>query len=94
MGGHKKGSHMVIFLLVIGGGLNWLTLGIFQWEIGDLFGGSGALISRIIYILIGLAAVYALATHKSNCAKCAEGKSGGPAKPAPAASTQPPAPSV
>lgn len=91
--GHKKGPHLITFMLVIIGGLNWLALGILQWEIGSLFGGMDALISRIIYILIGLAAVYELATHRSNCAKCAEGKTT-PVKPAPPTPNQPPTPGV
>ena len=66
----NKKIHMVAFLLLIIGGLNWLLLGIFQWEIGALFGGSGELISRLIYVLIGLAAVYEIAVHKKNCREC------------------------
>jgi len=71
----KKKIHMVAFLLLVIGGLNWLLLGVFQWEIGMLFGGQGEVISRLIYVLIGLAAVYEIATHKSNCRSC-EAKGG------------------
>ena len=71
---HNKALHMVAFILLIVGGLNWLLLGVFQWEIGALFGGPGELISRIIYVLVGLAAIYELATHKHTCKSC---KSGG-----------------
>ena len=49
---------VIAFLLLVIGGLNWLLLGVFQWEIGALFGGQGESISRIIYVLIGLAAIY------------------------------------
>lgn len=67
---NSKKIHLVAFLLLVIGGLNWLLFGVFQWEIGAIFGGSGAVISRIIYVLIGLAAVYEVATHKSNCRSC------------------------
>lgn len=67
---NKKKIHMVAFLLLIIGGLNWLLLGVFQWEIGALFGGQGEVVSRLIYVLIGLAAVYEIATHKSSCRAC------------------------
>jgi uncharacterized membrane protein YuzA (DUF378 family) len=62
--------HKLAFILLIIGGLNWLLAGIFSWEIGQIFGGMSALISRIIYILVGLAALYELFTHKKNCKEC------------------------
>jgi len=61
---------MLAWILLIVGGLNWLLLGIFHWEIGDIFGGMSSVISRIIYILVGLSAIYELATHKKNCRQC------------------------
>ena len=67
---------MIAFILLIVGGLNWLLLGVFQWEIGALFGGPSELISRIIYVLVGLAAIYELATHKSSCRNCSAGGGG------------------
>jgi len=65
-----KGLHLVAFILLVIGGLNWLLLGVFSWEIGALFGGQEAVISRIIYVLIGLAAIAELAAHKKNCDCC------------------------
>jgi hypothetical protein len=47
----------VAFWLVVIGGLNWLLVGLLSWDIGELFGGQGAVISRIIYILVGLSAL-------------------------------------
>lgn len=47
--------------LVLVGALNWLLVGLFQFDaLSYLFGGSEELISRILYILIGLAGVYLL----------------------------------
>ena len=46
-----KALHMVAFLLVVVGALNWLLVGLFGWEIGQWFGGQGAMLSRIIYVL-------------------------------------------
>lgn len=71
---NKKGLHMVTFLLLVIGGLNWLLVGIFQWDIGQLFGGMSMTISRVIYVLVGLAAVYELAMHKSCCKMCGDNK--------------------
>ena len=78
-----KTLHIVAFILLIVGGLNWLLFGVFQWEIGMLLGGSSALLSRAIYVLVGLAAIYELVTHKSNCRACsATGSTSSPSMPA------------
>lgn len=68
--GTNKGLHMLTFILLVVGGLNWLLQGVFQWEIGNIFGGSSATISRVIYILVGLSAIYEIATHKNTCKMC------------------------
>jgi uncharacterized membrane protein YuzA (DUF378 family) len=73
--------HMVAWILLIIGGLNWLLIGLFDWGIGKLFmnmGTTGTWIERLIYILVGLSAIWELATHKSNCRMC--NPSGMPAK--------------
>jgi uncharacterized membrane protein YuzA (DUF378 family) len=51
------------FILLVVGGLNWLLLGLFNWEIGQIFGGQGAVVSRIVYVLVGLSAIYQLAMY-------------------------------
>lgn len=51
---------IALTLLVIGG-LNWGCVGIFQFDIvAWLFGGQTAIVSRIIYIIVGLAAVWCI----------------------------------
>ena len=65
--------HKTAFILIVIGGLNWGVLAITGWEIGQIFGGMDAVVSKIIYIIIGLAALLQLFTHKHNCRKCAEG---------------------
>ena len=62
--------HLISFILLIIGGLNWLLIGLAQWDIGMLFGGQGNIISRIIYIVVGLAALYEIITHKGICRTC------------------------
>ena len=64
--------HKLSFILLIIGGLNWLLIGIFNWGIGELFSGM-PWIAKIIYILVGLSAVYELFTHKANCKQCVKG---------------------
>ncbi len=62
---------MAAFILVTVGALNWLLVGAFQWDVGMLLGGPAAMLSRIVYILIGLAGVYVAVTHKKDCKECA-----------------------
>lgn len=50
--------HKLAMILLIIGGLNWLLVGLVGWDVGMLFGGMSAIISRLIYILVGLAALY------------------------------------
>ncbi|MCP3772519.1 DUF378 domain-containing protein [Paenibacillus sp. MZ04-78.2] len=52
--------------LVIIGALNWLLVGLFQWDlVAALFGGDAHRVSsglsRIIYTLVGLAGLYCIA---------------------------------
>lgn len=53
---------LIAFVLVMIGALNWGLVGLFGWNlVGALFGDM-SLISRLIYILVGLAAVWLIAT--------------------------------
>ena len=48
-------------LLVIIGAVNWLLVGLFQFDLVSwLFGGQGALVSRIIYSLVGVAGLWSI----------------------------------
>ena len=49
---------VAIVMLVIGG-LNWGLVGLFQYDlVAAIFGGTASLAARIVYILVGLSAVY------------------------------------
>jgi uncharacterized protein len=82
MSGHNKSLHMVTFTLLVVGGLNWGVLAVSGWEVGQLFGGMEAVVSRIIYILVGLSALYEVATHGSHCRACKPDGSAAPTPPA------------
>ena len=69
---NNKKIHMVAFILLIIGGLNMGLDALVNWGLGD-FLPSGVM--RIVYILIGLAAVYEITTHKQNCSTCEVKKS-------------------
>ena len=72
---NKKGLHCVAFILLVIGGLNWLIFGLLGKEIGYLLGGMDSTWSTIVYVLVGLAALYEIFTHKKNCKKCDSGSS-------------------
>lgn len=51
----------IALLLTIVGGINWGLVGIFQFDlVAWIFGGQGAIISRIIYTVIALAAIWCI----------------------------------
>ncbi|HEY4478255.1 MAG TPA: DUF378 domain-containing protein [Candidatus Paceibacterota bacterium] len=68
-----KGLHIVFWILLVIGGLNWLLVGVAGWDVGVLFGGQDAIISRVIYVLVGIAAIAELFGHKKNCSACKSG---------------------
>ena len=46
-------------MLAIIGGLNWGSIGLFRFDIvAWLFGGQTATVSRVVYTLVGLAALW------------------------------------
>lgn len=48
-------------VLVIIGALNWLLVGLFRFDlVASLFGGSTSIVSRIIYVIVGLAGLYCI----------------------------------
>lgn len=48
-------------LLVIIGAINWGLIGLFQFDlVAFLFGGQAALISRVLYTIIGAAGVWSI----------------------------------
>lgn len=51
---------LTTLILLIVGGLNWLFVGLFGWDIGEIFGGQAAIVSRVVYVLVGLSALYQL----------------------------------
>jgi uncharacterized protein len=53
--------NLISFILVIVGALNWLSLGLFEFDfVAAIFGSQADTVSRIIYGLVGLAALILL----------------------------------
>lgn len=65
-----KGLHKVTFILLVIGGLNWGVWALSGWDISVLLGGMDSTLAKLVYILVGLSAVYEVATHGKNCRNC------------------------
>ncbi len=63
---------MISFILVVIGGLNWLLVAL-GWNLVEMIFGMDSILTKIVYILVGLSAVYLLATHKKHCRACSGG---------------------
>ena len=51
----------IALILAIIGGLNWGSIGLFRFDlVAFAFGGSTSVVSRIIYALVGLAAIWCI----------------------------------
>ena len=51
----------IALILTIIGGLNWGSIGIFRFDlVAWLFGGQTATVSRVVYTLVGLAAIWCI----------------------------------
>jgi hypothetical protein len=56
-----RAINIITLLLVIVGGLNWGLVGLFEFDlVAALFGGPDATLARIVYVLVGLSAVWQL----------------------------------
>jgi uncharacterized membrane protein YuzA (DUF378 family) len=54
-----KSIDVLAAILLVVGGLNWGLVGLFQFDlVATLFGGQSAALARVVYMLVGLAAVY------------------------------------
>ena len=50
---------IICFIVVMFGSMNWLSIGFFQYDIvAGLFGYQGSIFSRIVYIIVGISAIY------------------------------------
>ena len=50
----------IALILVIVGGLNWGLVGLFEFNLVDFLFGVGSLLSRIVYILVGIASLWCI----------------------------------
>ena len=58
-----KYLNFIALTLVIVGALNWLLVGLFEFNLVDSLFGGFTLLSRIVYTLVGLAGLWSIAFY-------------------------------
>ena len=61
MDSRLKTLDLVALILVIIGGINWLLVGLFTFDVVAAIFGSMTAITRAIYVVVGIAAIYVAA---------------------------------
>ena len=52
---------IIALILLVIGGINWFLVGIFQFDlVSFICGGQAAILSRIIYTLVGISAIWCI----------------------------------
>ncbi|MFZ2522730.1 MAG: DUF378 domain-containing protein [Minisyncoccia bacterium] len=64
-----KSLHMVTFILLVVGGLNW-GLEALGFNLVYMLLGSWPMLEKLVYLLVGVSAVVELVNHKQNCKTC------------------------
>ena len=70
--------HIIGFILVVVGGLNWGLIGLggfmgSDWNVVHMILGTWPQVEWLVYILVGLSAVLFLVSHKKDCRACGSG---------------------
>ncbi len=70
-----KNVHMVAWVLLVVGGLNWLLVGLggfmgAELNVVSMLLGSWPQVESLVYVLVGLSAVYEVVNHKGICRNC------------------------
>ena len=67
MMGHNKSMHLVAFILLAIGGLNW---GLVLFDADIAHWGLGTTVVKVVYALVALSALYEIFTHGGRCKEC------------------------
>ena len=72
-----KATHVISFILVAVGALNWGLVGIgewagagLSWNLVNWIFGSWPVVEALVYVLVGVAALVLVFTHKKHCKAC------------------------
>ena len=62
-----KGLNCIAWILVVIGAINWGLIGVFDYNVVNVIFASVPVVSKIIYILVGLSGLYLIFRCKSCC---------------------------
>lgn len=65
-----KMFHMVAFVLVVVGAVNWGLVGLFDFNLVEVLFASLPMLGKLVYVLVGLSGLYLVFTHKADCKAC------------------------
>ncbi|MEJ1990734.1 MAG: DUF378 domain-containing protein [Maritimibacter sp.] len=57
-----KALHIITLALLAVGGLNWGLVGLFSFDLVAAILGDGSALARLVYVVVGICAVYQAAT--------------------------------
>lgn len=71
-----KMLHMIAFILLAIGGLNWGLIGLGSFigsdlDVVNMILGAWPQVESLVYVLVGLSAVWIVIGHKKDCRMCA-----------------------
>ncbi|HYK08080.1 MAG TPA: DUF378 domain-containing protein [Candidatus Eisenbacteria bacterium] len=69
---NNKWLHIVAYLLLFVGGLNWGLVGLLNVNVVMWLLGSWPMVEKAVYVLVGVAAVWVMFTHMSDCKVCSK----------------------
>lgn len=73
-----KALHMVAFVLLAIGGVNWGLVGLSvlmggamnDWNVVNMLVGTWPTLEALVYVLVGLSAVWLAVNHTKDCTHC------------------------
>ena len=60
-----RGSYWFALVLLVVGGLNWLLVGLFDFDLVAAIFGEMSAATRVVYVLVGIAAIWTLISSAS-----------------------------
>ncbi len=67
---NSKLLHIVAMTLVWVGAINWGLVGLMDLNLVTMLLGDGSMLTKVVYILVGVSAVWTIITHKNDCKVC------------------------
>ena len=70
----KELLHIVTFPLTVVGALNWGLVGLFNFNLVSALLGTVDELEKLVYVMVGISAVYIFATHGEDCRICGKNR--------------------